>query len=183
MEELTPSVWFPVVTLIAGAVLKGLFDWLTDSRKDAAEHRARLENRQELFLMRRIESQLKLLPELQEALSGLMRCTSLTNLTDIKSYRDMGRWGDSNLPKDLAEETRAAFMQVTLFRVRVQDENLRAAIGELSMICTNVGRAKSESESNKHLDDASFKYVNVNELIGQVLRDLDSSQNAFFEKN
>lgn len=178
MEGLSPSIWFPVVTLIAGVALKGLFDWLGDSRKNAAEHRVRIEKRRELFLMQRLENQRKLLPELQEALSSLMRCTGLINLADVVSYRDTGEWGKGKLPDDLDERSRAAFRLVTLFRVRVQDETLRSAVSDLSSMCTKVTTAKSQSDSNKALDEASFKYDDVNELIGQVLRSLDSSENA-----
>ncbi|MGN8259494.1 hypothetical protein ACLEJW_09190 [Pseudomonas sp. SMSB3] len=181
MEELTPSIWFPVVTLIAGAVLKGLFDWLAESRKASIEHRVRFEKRQEVLLMHRLETQRKLLPELQEALLELMRCTGLVNLADITSWRDSGKWGKGKLPNDLDEKSRVAFRQVTLFRVRVQDEALRAAILDLSLTCTSVSVAGSESESNKFLEDASFKYDHVNEQIGRVLRALDSSENAIFE--
>lgn len=183
MDGLSPSVWFPVVTLIAGLVLKGVFDFLGDSRKNKAERQARIEKRREVFLMQRVEAQRKLLPELQEALSELMRCTSLINLSDLESSRNGFEWGKEHLSEDLSERSRSAFMQVTLFRVRVQDEQLRTAIADLSLTCTGVTSAKTQFESNAALDEASFKYESANELIGQVLRDLDSSENAIFEKS
>lgn len=178
MDGFTPSTWFPVVTLIAGIALKAVFDWLSDGRKDAIEHRVRVEKRKEALLMQRIESQRKLLPELQEAISEIVRCAGRVNLCDIESSRSSGEWGKDLLPSDLNEESRAAFRSVTLYSVRVQNDELRKAIADLSSTCTQVTLASSEEESNSLLNDASFKYVAVNELIGGVLRSLDASENA-----
>lgn len=178
MDGLTPSIWFPVVTLIAGLVLKAVFDWLGEGRKDAAERRIRVEKRKEALLMQRIESQRKLLPELQEAISELMRCTGRVNLFDIQSYRGSGEWGKALLPPELNETSREAFRSVTLYSVRVQHDELRKAISDLSSTCTEITLALSEQQSNGLLADASFKYSAVNELIGVALRALDATENA-----
>lgn len=178
MGGLTSSTWFPVVTLVAGLALKALFDWLSESRKDAIERRIRVEKRKETLLMQRIESQRKLLPELQEAISELMRCAGRVNLSDIESYRNCGEWGKALLPSDLNEASRDAFRSVTLYSVRVQSGELRDLVSGLSSICTQITLASSERESNNLLSDASFKYVAVNELIGASLRGLDAEENA-----
>lgn len=181
MDGLTPSTWFPVVTLLAGVALKGLFDWLGDSRKDAIEQRVRVEKRRELLLMQRLETQRKLLPDLQEALSELMRSVGLINLSDIEHYRSTGNWGKGKLADELSEKSRAAFRSVTLYKVRVHDDELREAISDLSSTCSLVTLATSEARSREILDEASFKYDYVNDLIGRTLRSLDSSENAIFE--
>ncbi|MCM8559802.1 hypothetical protein ACLE2W_06645 [Pseudomonas shahriarae] len=178
MDGLTPSIWFPVVTLVAGLVLKAVFDWLSEGRKDAVERRIRVEKRKEALLMQRIESQRKLLPELQEAISQLMRCAGRVNLSDVQSYRGSGEWGKALLHPELNEASREAFRSVTLYSVRVQNDELRKAISDLSSTCTQITLALSEQQSNGLLADASFKYVAVNEQIGAALRALDASENA-----
>lgn len=180
MEGLAPSIWFPVVTLLAGVALKGLFDWLGEGRKDAIDLRVRVEKRRELLLMQRLENQRKLLPELQEAISELMRAVGLINLADIKHSHSAGEWGKGQLSGDLDEKARAAFRSVTLYKVRVHDDGLREAVSDLSITCSHVTLARSEAESREILDEASFKYEAVNDLIGKTLRSLDSSENAIF---
>ena len=180
MDALTPSIWFPVVTLVAGVVLKALFDWWGESRKDAIDLRVRVEKRRELLLMQRIESQRKLLPELQEAISEMMRGVGLINLADIQHQRSTGEWGKGLLSEELTEKTRAAFRSVTLYKVRVQDNELREAVSDLSGTCSLVTLAKGDAESREMMDTASFKYEYVNDLIGRALRSLDASENAVF---
>ncbi|KTB90867.1 hypothetical protein AO073_05870 [Pseudomonas syringae ICMP 11293] len=178
MDGLTPSVWFPVVTLIAGIALKAIFDSLSDGRKAAIERTVREENRKESMLMQRIESQRILLPDLQEAISEMMRSVGLVNLADIQHARSSGNWGKGLVDPELSEASRIAFRTVTLYKVRIHDEKLRKSVSDLSSTCTLVTLAGSEKESNKLLDDASFKYEEVNTLIGSALRALYVSESA-----
>jgi hypothetical protein len=62
-----PETWFPVVTLIVGAVGKGFGDFLNDKRKTKAEKEARHEQRLDALRLRRVEFQRSTLLDLQSA--------------------------------------------------------------------------------------------------------------------
>lgn len=178
MNELSPSVWFPVVTLVVGALLKGGFDFVTEGRKVAAEKAIRLEKRKEAILMQRIESQRKTLGELQAALSDLVRYASLGHLSDAKVFRETGVWGRGVLSEQLTEETRATFREVSLLRVRVHDERLRVIVADLSSLCSRIPIAISFEDSQRAVLDAGNLFVDANELIGEALRALEKDEQA-----
>lgn len=178
MDELSPSVWFPVVTLVAGALLKALFDVLTENRKVSTEKEIRLEKRKEAILMQRIASQRKTLEELQAAVSNLVRCASLGHMTDAAAFHKTGAWAKGLLPEELNEKTRAAFREVALLKVRVHDAEVRLLVSELSSLCSSVTFALSFEDSEQTIFAASNLFVKVNELIGEELRSLEGNEQA-----
>ncbi|MDI6835818.1 MAG: hypothetical protein QMD99_08900 [Rhizobiaceae bacterium] len=83
MEYGIPSdVWFPVVTLIIGSVLKGLYDLMADQRVERREKAARLEMRHDAQMLRKTEFQRKTILELQEEVAKLARATGQMNHAD-----------------------------------------------------------------------------------------------------
>lgn len=178
MEQLSPTVWFPVVTLVVGVMLKAVFDALTEGRKAAVEKAVRVEKRKEAILMQRIESQRKALSDLQAAVSILVRCASLGHIADSEVFHKSGVWGRGMLPEDLNEQTRAAFREVSLVKVRVSDGSVRAAVDELSGLCSRIPFASSFAESESMVFDAGDRFVTVNEMIGERLRALEGDEQA-----
>lgn len=178
MDGLTPEVWFPVVTLIVGVLLKALFDALTDSRKAAVEKEVRLEKRKEAILMQRIESQRKTLEELQAAVSNLVRCASLGHINDAEAFHKTGAWAKGLLPEELNEKTRAAFREVALLKVRAHDPQLRHLVSELSSLCSRVPFALSFDDSEQTVFAAGSLFTDVNEAIGRALRSLEGEEQA-----
>ncbi|KJK14910.1 hypothetical protein [Pseudomonas sp. 2(2015)] len=178
MESFTPNVWFPVVTLVAGAILKAVFDLFNEKRQEAREKRVRLEKRQETFLMQRIEAQRLLLPQLQESLVELMRSTTLLNMEDVQSFRNTGVWGKELVSDEISERSMAAFRQVNLFRVRVHADDLREDVTKLCALCSEAVHTKSEYTSELKLREAGMLFTEVNERVGEVYRSLDAQERA-----
>jgi hypothetical protein len=178
MDSIKPEVWFPVVSLVVGALLKAGFDYFNEARLEARERRVRLEKRQESFLMQKIEAQRVLLPQLQESIVELMRTTHLLNLEDQKNYRKSGSWGKLPVGDELSDRSMTAFRQVGLFRVRVQDNELRDQITQLSALCTKVIYGQSELESDEVMRCVGIHFSEVNELLGEAIRFLDAQEQA-----
>jgi len=178
MDELSPSVWFPVVTLVVGVMLKAGFDVLIEGRKAAVEKAVRFEKRKEAILMQRIESQRKALGDLQVAISILVRCSSLGHISDADVFHKTGIWGKAMLPEDLNEQTRAAFREVSLIKVRIHDSRLRTAVDELSELCSQLPFASSFKESENTVFAAGNRFAIVNEMIGETLRALEGDEQA-----
>lgn len=177
MESFTPNIWFPVVTLVAGVVLKAIFDLFNERRQEQRERRARFEKRQEIFLMQKIDAQRVLLPLLQESLVELMRATAILHSEDVKLART-GEWKKGYVPDEVSEAVMLAFRKVGLYRVRVHDDELRDEILHLTALCSNAGDAGSYEEANQLLYRAGVMYSNVNERLGQAIRSLDAQEQA-----
>lgn len=181
MEALTPVVWFPVVTLVLGLVLKAAFDLLTERRVEEKERKIRVEKRKELIQQQRLENQRKLLIEIQEVLAKLMRSVSRQHLEDVSNYRASGEWAKERLSEEVSAATMEAFRQANLLRVRVLDDNLRQQISDLTSLCSKVTRAKSEQESELEWMESGYFFHNVNERLGEVLRAYEKSELAHLD--
>ncbi|MCU7217550.1 hypothetical protein [Pseudomonas sp. VE 196-7] len=178
MEAFSPSVWFPVVTLVVGVLLKAVFDAWTENRKSALDKMLRVEKRKEIILMQRIDLQRKALGDLQVALSDLIRSTNLIHLHDAKMYREGSEWGVESTPDGLGETIRNNFRSVTLTRVRVSDEGVRKLAGDLSALCTQVTLSRTEDQADEAMRSSSVLYSSINEKIGEALRSLEHEEQA-----
>ena len=178
MEAITPSVWFPVVTLVVGVFLKALFDSWTENRKVAFDRESRVEKRKEIILLQRVDLQRKALGELQVALSDLMRSVGRIQKHDARIYRETGIWGDEAAPESIGDVARDNFRSVTLVRVRVSDEDVRVSVSELSSLCSEVTLSDTERQSQIAWNAATVLYATINEKIGEALRALEREEQA-----
>lgn len=181
MEPINPAVWFPVVTLIAGAFLKATFDLFNERRQEEREKRVRIEGRKETIQLRRNENQRKLLLEMQEAAAKLMRAVARHYLEDVTNHRIHGTWAKEPISEEVSNGARDAFLQVNLLRVRLLDEELRARTTHLSSLCSGVTMASSEHESERKWMDTAELFDQFNERLGEVLRFCDSHELAYLD--
>lgn len=178
MEAISPSVWFPVVTLVVGLLLKAFFDSWTENRRASFDKESRIEKRKEVLLLQRIDLQRKALGELQVAIADMMRSTSLIQMADLAAYKKTGEWGAVSAPDGVAEAARGNFRAVSLMKVRVSDEAVRGMVSKLSSLCVNVSLAKAEEDADADWIAASVLYVASNDKIGEVLRSLEHQEQA-----
>jgi len=178
MESLTPVVWFPVVTLVLGLVLKAAFDFLNEKRVEEREKKIRVEKRKEVIQQQRLENQRKILVEIQEVLANPMRSVSRQHLEDVSNSRAIGEWAKQGISEEVNVATMEAFRRANLLRVRVLDDDLRQQIAELTSLCSKVTGAKSERESELGWMDSGYFFNTVNERLGEVLRAYEKSELA-----
>ncbi|WP_124363538.1 hypothetical protein [Pseudomonas sp. R3-52-08] len=178
MEGISPSIWFPVVTLVIGAFLKAFFDSWTEKRRAGFERESRVEKRKELILMQRIDIQRKALGDIQIAISDLMRCTTVLHLAECNMYQETGSWGESELTEDVNDRSRSAFRQVTLTKVRVRDEHVRDMAERLSKLCSQASFAISHNAAEDAVLDAGSLFNEFNEKVGESLRALEDEEQA-----
>lgn len=178
MEAISPSVWFPVVTLVIGLLLKAVFDAWTENRRASFDRESRVEKRKEVILLQRMDLQRKALGELQVAIADMVRTTSQIQGHDVAVYRETKEWGRNLSPEGVSEAARANFRSVSLMKVRVSDEDVRRMTTELSSLCAQITLARSEEESDRDLHAAGILYHATNERIGDVLRALEHQEQA-----
>lgn len=178
MEAVSPTVWFPVVTLVVGLLLKAVFDALTENRKAAIDKASRVEKRKEIILLQRIDSQRKALGDLQVALADMVRTTNLMQMHDIETHRVTRTWGDTEMPADLDELSRDNFRAVTLMKVRVSDEKVRTLANDLSGLCSKMSFTKTKEDAHSVMMSIAILYSGINEAIGEALRALEHDEQA-----
>ncbi|KAF6686952.1 hypothetical protein HFD98_25565 [Pseudomonas sp. EKM23D] len=178
MESISPSVWFPVVTLVIGLLLKAVFDSWTENRKAGFDRESRIEKRKEVLLLQRIDLQRKALGELQVSIADMMRATKLVQIADVADFRQTSIWGKASTPESVKEAVRESFRAVSLMKVRVSDDAVREMVGKLSSLCVKVTMAKSEDDSDADWLAASLLYIDSNDKIGEVLRSLEHQEQA-----
>lgn len=178
MAEISPSVWFPVLTLVVGIFLKAVFDAWTENRKAAFDRESRVEKRKEIILLQRIDLQRKALGDLQLALADMMRSSNTLHIHDTKMYRETGLWGEEDAPLELSEKVRNSFRSVTLMRVRVSEDEVREQSSKLSFLCSTMSLVNSKLEADRMLNEATLLYSSINEKIGGALRSLEHEEQA-----
>jgi hypothetical protein len=178
VEGISPSVWFPVITLIIGAFLKAIFDSWTEKRRAGFDRESRVEKRKEIILLQRIDLQRKALGDIQIAISDLMRCTTVLHFAECKLNAEIGRWRGGDLPGDVSDLSRTAFRQVTLAKVRVRDEHVRNMVDQVSKLCLKVSFSVSPDESEDAVLTAGILFNEFNAKVGESLRALEDEEQA-----
>ena len=174
--QLPAQVWFPVVTLVVGALLKGIFDMLSDRRSHRREREARYEQRRDALALRRAEFQRETLLKLQDVISQMTRLTGRINHEDVMAFRQSGAWRQNRLPEDVNQGYLEATMQMGQLRVRVRDDSIRELAAHFSSTCAGVGMATSEDESRALIDEIVSVRDQLVERLGAVLRSLDDGE-------
>ncbi|MFM0300381.1 hypothetical protein PQQ99_09705 [Paraburkholderia sediminicola] len=178
---IAPAIWFPVITLIVGAILKAAFDILTDRRTARHAREVRKEQRLETVSLRRTDFQRATLLELQEAIQQLARFTGKSNHQDVVAYRTSGKWQKQMLDNDTDEGSLKAQTSVSKLRVRVRDAEIRKLSKDFSASCTNAVLATSEVAADDALIRMSEILSELHEKIGVALRSLDDDDDQAIE--
>jgi hypothetical protein len=171
-----PETWFPVVTLIIGAVLKAVFDMMTDRRTALRDREARRDQRRDALRLKRVEFQRATLLELQEAISQLARFAGQAQHHDLLAYRGSGAWQKQPLTEEVNQGFLSAQTSVGRLRVRVRDPRVRQLAERLSTECTNVVLSTNEGASEHALRDVMSALADLQEQIGAILRNLDDDE-------
>lgn len=167
-----PEVWFPVVTLILGALAKGVGDWLLESRKAQTDREARREVRDEEVRAKMLEFQRVNLLEVQEAAQALARATGKAQHDDLMAFRKTGVWGKNLYSEEASQGSLDGHIRLTRLRVRVADDEIRSLIEQFSSSCSRHVFCKSESAGEACMGEAMDIFQRLNERIGVVLRSI-----------
>ncbi|TBG08439.1 hypothetical protein ELG79_36575 [Rhizobium leguminosarum] len=167
------AAWFPVITLIAGAVLKGGFDLLAEKRAERREQNLRQEQRRDGMHLKRIEFQHATLLEFQEVVGRLVRLVGRAHHVDQLNCRSSGDWERSRLPDNLDQDILAEQATFTRLRVRIRDEMARALADQFSGAAVAVFMSRTQSDAEAAIKATTGYLVSLNDRIGVLLRELD----------
>ncbi len=160
------AIWGLIGTIV-GAAASLLATYLTNTHSAKLSAEARSEERLEKFR----EFQRETLLELQMAIREVARTTFLIHLEDSKRCLAGRNWGEGFVPDQLAEEDRIARGRVSIFAERVADESVRGTVKKMMSEVGIFMRATSKAEADRALANVTSGSVQVNELVGKVLRD------------
>ncbi|WP_124470381.1 hypothetical protein [Burkholderia ubonensis] len=172
-----PKVWFPVITLIVGAALKELGDWVTHRRTATREIASRRIERQAAAHLRRIEFERGTLLELQDTCQQLARHTGRLHFEDGIAYKRTGEWGKSLVSDETSDGARVCQASLSKLRSRTQSEAIRQLADQFSSECATVALASAKAASDSAINKMSVSLNELNDRIGSELRALDSDEN------
>lgn len=180
LEFNIPSqVWFPVVTLVAGTVLKGIFDALADKRTRLRERETRYDQRRDANALRRAEFQRTTLLELQETVSQLARATGQIHHHDRIAFRESGVWRQNLVPEVVDDGYLLATTRIGQLRVRVRDEQIRELAKDFTGACADAGYTRNEAEANAKIETVLELHQRLMERLGTVLRAIDEDEDRY----
>jgi hypothetical protein len=175
MSEVTNSNWFPVLTLLLGFVAKGVSDWIDYKRNAAREaKKLKFELKQKLY-DRRVEFQRQTLLDLQDAVAKLGRFAGATYMQDLKAFKATGEWQKQRLSEDLDKEFTDTQRMVRILCVRLRDVDARQLVGKFSNECAMIGIC-GKDESDKVMERMSLSFDELNNRIGELLREIDNDE-------
>lgn len=137
------AVWFPIVTLILGYLLKSVSESVQHRRTLGREREGREAERRDKAFERRVTFQRATLLELQEAIMDLMRTTAAMHHRDIMALKQTGQWQKQLYGEELSEANRLAMARTSMLTVRVRDAKVRELIATLK-----GGRWMNETKRN-----------------------------------
>jgi hypothetical protein len=195
--DLAQSV-VPSVTLVIGAVLGFGADALRDRRLVGRNRQAQVHEREQQAAAAQLERerdeavavrardrerdqfQRETLIELQDWFAKCARCTSKMHVHDEHVFRDTGRWARDPVEEDLSNAESEARANVLRLVVRVENDQVRAAVGEVLNLMQAATQGAAYGQEDAPVRDAavqafgqmSTRYGDVHILIGEQMRTL-----------
>lgn len=166
---LSSEVWFPVVTLVVGALLTFINDRVNSSRASkAAEGQRKSDQLRSVFVEQRA-----LLIELREETTKFARSLTLCFLEDDKNHRATGEWGKQKLGHDLDIALFEDARRLSFLVERVLREDLRVALSSMSSFYSQFALEKDADSAWVRMQDFSNQMQNVQAKLGEGIRELD----------
>lgn len=175
------QIMLPIVTLIIGAFITIITNFLSDRRVFIREKQARKEQRYDNIYMKRIEFQRSTLLEMQEVMSVLVRQTAQTYNLDFIN-KDPDYWSKDYRPEELNEQSRLTKVRFNILRVRISDANIRDKLWVLINTCTKIIMATNKETAEIELRNMGNIIQDLQEIIGESLRNLDFLEDSTYEK-
>ncbi len=167
------AVWFPIVTLILGYVLKSFSESVQHRRALEREREAREAERRDKAFERRVTFQRATLLELQEAIMDLMRTSGAMHHKDLMVLKQTGQWQKQLYGDELSEANRLAMARTTMLTVRVRDTKVRELVARLKDYSWKAFKSGTPDDSDAAALSMANVFENLNERIGELLREMD----------
>jgi hypothetical protein len=188
-------LWVPVLTLVVGAAVPVLVEYIrtfsarADRTQAAAERRAerdhdlkaREEERRQNLTDKRQAYQRDTLTELQEQLSSLTRITGKAHHADRAAWKAASRpttYPVSLLPPGVSDEFNVVQRRVLILSERVDEAVIRDGVRSLLQAIGNavpLPGVSTAAEADTALLQAVERFRSLNETIGSTLRSLPAS--------
>lgn len=161
--------WFPVVTLVLGALAGYFADYLRESR---AATREREEARRTF--------QRETLIELQDQIASLARAVGRGHHEDFLEHARSGLWARGSLSEEVNLGEMQAIREIHRLRVRLTDRDLSQRTEKFIGLATAVGlpgvRAPGDDAAMKERSERCMAelvdaFGPMNERLGEALRD------------
>ena len=167
------NAWLPAISVLVGFITKCITDWFQDSRatkRDEERHaRERSDQRQERNAIFQRETML----DLQDAIMDLTRASGEIHFHDLKAAQENGGWKKlTQMKEGLSERTRLLQAKTSILLSRIDDKDIREKGKKLKSAVSQVAIATTQTKSEEALFEAGKLSDEINQRIGDVLRDL-----------
>src|SRR6056297_174008 len=163
MIGIASEVWFPVVTLVVGIVLKGGFDALADHRALRTQKHLRDQEHRYASTTRRIAFQRETLLNLQECVQEASRAASEVFLADLNNAELGYDWSRAKIPEKINQKFFDAQRRLSLLQSRIRDEEVRAICAQMKSKMLNISVSKNQVDAIQLLDHISARSDELNE--------------------
>jgi heme exporter protein D len=185
MDGFTPNVWFPIVTLIIGALLKYIFDVLSDKRTLRREQEARREQRIDALQLKRTELQRSTLLELQEEVTKIAEFVGILHHADllegITNTPQKSTWLELRSTDRIYEGLLRPLVNLRKLKPRLLENNVRITLSELDAHCDLILSANNPAAVCGAYLGAGETIKLVHELISSELRKIESLEDSIVD--
>jgi hypothetical protein len=176
MVDIATSTWFPVVTLVAGYLMKAVSERLEHSRILQRERENRRETRRMQLAERRADFQRQTLLDLQEAIQDLARATGAAHHEDRMAFKKTQVWQRQPLGEKLNNDLLNASRRCMLLLVRINDDSIRILADSFRNNSLDVSNSPSEKDAQVRMMAAMGDLETLHKNIGERLRKLDDDE-------
>jgi hypothetical protein len=183
MVGVAPEVWFPVVTLVIGIVLKIVADVFADRRALKAQKELRDHENRYTSMIRRTAFQRETLLKLQECVQDTSRAANEVFLSDLANASLGHGWSRAKIPEEIDQKFFNTQRKLSLLQSRVRDEEVRTICEKMKSYLIKFSFPKDQNEAMELLGHISSQSDQLNERVGLILRELDEAEEKSEERD
>jgi len=172
------SYSLPLVTAFMGFASSQVLEWLKDHRAYQRERDKRDYERRNRQLEERNQFQSQTLLELQETVVKVVRTIAHLYYLDVVNDLSNQKWRGHDLPHDFGESALEATLRTKILGARVRDESIRESLKLLEAHRVEMLGAYDFSESTKTMKCVEKIHDDLNERIGEMLRNFEEVELA-----
>lgn len=167
----------PVVSLVAGILLKWLLDLALERRRDSAQEAKRLVERRDALKARRVEAERANLITLLPLVVSLLRAGRRLRAERTKKWRDAeSYWYEIEVDPEIRAGPARIASDIVPIRARLHSEKVRAQFDQFINSLWHALSAETANEASSRWVEVEATYKFVAEAAGDEIRRLEDEE-------
>ncbi|HGM4787156.1 MULTISPECIES: hypothetical protein [Stenotrophomonas] len=163
----------PVVSLVAGILLKAGLDFFLERRRDAAQEAKRLVERRDALRAKRIEAERGNLLAVQPVLVGLLHAGRKVRNARTAAQTTGEDWSKATIDPELVPKVEEWAALLLPIRARIHSSKVTTPMDTFINKFWKAFRAKSNEEAESLWDETSSAHTKLQAEIGRVIKQLE----------